>query len=188
MFSSCLHRVPHRRSSSNQHKARSPLHKIDRDAAAARQVPGRRCATRYHTISLPSPASSYERYYFSSETGRRRARPNALTRPRGSQRPVRTASPGSSPRRSPLLFRFRRAGAGRWGPLVFAPCSGVCVGCEVVCFMAGVLCEFLGVPRSFFSALPSKWCPGYCVHWSNQPVSQSARVHKPFAKGRASVL
>ena len=123
MFSSCLHRVPHRRSSSNQHKARSPLHKIDRDAAAARQVPGRRCATRYHTISLPSPASSYERYYFSSETGRRRARPNALTRPRGSQRPVRTASPGSSPRRSPLLFLLRRAGAGRWGLLVFAPSS-----------------------------------------------------------------
>ena len=121
MFSACRRLFQHRRSSSSRDKARSHQHRIDRDAAAARQVLGRHYATQYHMIYLPSPASSYEWYYFAARTGRRHSRPSVLRRPRGSLRRVRTASPGSSPRRSPLLFRFRRAGAGRWGLLVFAP-------------------------------------------------------------------
>ena len=121
MFSSCRRLFQHRRSSSNQHKARSRLHKIDRDAAAARQVPGHHYAKRYHMIYLPDPASSYDWYYFSARTGRRHSRPSVLTRPPVCLLLVRRASPGSSPRRSPLLPHRRRAGAGRWGLLVFAP-------------------------------------------------------------------
>ena len=123
MFSSCLHLFQHRRNSSNRHKARSRSRRIDRDAAAATPVPGRRYAKRCRMIYLPDPASSYDWYYFSAGTGRRRSRPSVLVHPRGSPLLVQRASPGSSPRRSPLLFRFRRAGAGRWGLLVFAPSS-----------------------------------------------------------------
>ena len=121
MFASFLRLYLNQRSSSNRHKARSPLHRIDRDAVAATPARGRRYATQYHTIYLPNPASFFWKYCFASETGRRRARPNARARPPVCRRPVRRASPGSSPRRSPLLFRFRRAGAGRWGLLVFGP-------------------------------------------------------------------
>ena len=123
MFSACRRLFQHRRSSSSRDKARSHQHRIDRGAAAARQVPGRHYATQYHMIYLPSPASCVARHCFSARTGRRRSRPSVLTRPPVCRRPVRRASPGSSPRRSPLLFRFRRAGAGRWGLLVFAPSS-----------------------------------------------------------------
>ena len=123
MFSLFLHLFQHQRSSSNQHKARSRLHKIDRDAAAATPAPGRRYATQYHMIYLPDPASCVARYYFVARTGRRHSRPSVLRHPLIYQHLVQRASPGSSPRRSPLLFRFRRAGAGRWGLLVFAPSS-----------------------------------------------------------------
>ena len=175
MFLLCLHLFQHRRSSSSRHKGRSRLHRIDRDAAAARQVPGRRYATQYHMIYLPNPASSYEWYYFSSETGRRRSRPNARARPRGRLLLVRTASPGSSPRRSPRVLHRRRAGAGRRGLLVFAP------------FLSFVL---LG---AFFEA----------VFWSSQPggvlnrymrllddgsISQRARYRPARRQNRASVL
>ena len=126
MFSSCRRLFQHRRSSSNQYTGQNHQHRIDRDAAAATPARGRRYATRYHMIYLPSPASSYDWYCFAARTGRRRSRPSVLRRPRGCRRPVRTASPGSSPRRSPLLFHFRRAGAGRWGLLVFAPSCLLC--------------------------------------------------------------
>ena len=123
MFSSCLHLFQHRRNSSNQHKARSRRHRIDRDAAAATPARGRHYATQYHMIYLPDPASCASRYCFFLGIDRRHSRPSVLRRPRGSLLLVRTASPGSSPRRSPRVLHRRRAGAGRWGLLVFAPSS-----------------------------------------------------------------
>ena len=121
MFASFLRLYLNQRSSSNRHKARSPLHRIDRDAVAATPARGRRYATQYHTIYLPNPASFFWKYCFASETGRRRARPNARARPPVCRRPVRRASPGSNLHKSPRVLPRRRAGAGRRGLLVFAP-------------------------------------------------------------------
>ena len=156
MSSSCRRLFQHRRSSSNRHKARSHRHKIDRGAAAARQVPGRHYATQYHMIYLPDPASFFWKYCFAARTGRRRARPSALTRPRGCRRPVRRASPGSSPRRSPLLFRFRRAGAGRWGLLVFGPSSLFLLWCGLlICFLT-LRTESIHAPAGRSIYLPAR--------------------------------
>ena len=130
MFSSCRRLFQHRRSSSSRYKARSRSRRIDQDAAAATPAPGRHYAKRYHMIYLPDPASCVARYCFAARTGRRHSRPSVLTHPPVFPLPVRRASPGSSPRRSPLLFHFRRAGAGRWGLLVFGPSS---------CFLSFVL-------------------------------------------------
>ena len=173
MFSSCRRLFQHRRSSSSRHKDRSRRHRIDRDAAAATPVPGHHYATQYHMIYLPSPASCVARYYFVARTGRRRSRPSVLARPRGCRRPVRTASPGSSPRRSPLLPHRRRAGAGRWGLLVFAP--------SALSFCAAwVLFEL------FFGPCQQEWCsidaqPGRKI------IDQRA-LGRREAKKRASVL
>ena len=173
MFSSCRRLFQHRRNSSSRHKGRSRRHRIDQDAAAATPVPGHHYATQYHMIYLPSPASCVARYYFVARTGRRHERPNALARPLISLLPVQRASPGSSPRRSPLLFHFRRAGAGRWGLLVFAP--------SALSFCAAwVLFEL------FFGPCQQEWCsidaqPGRKI------IDQRA-LGRREAKKRASVL
>ena len=159
MFSLFLHLFQHQRSSSNQHKARSRLHKIDRDAAAARQVPGRRYATRYHTIYLPDPASFFWKYYFAAGTGRRRERPNARGRPRGCRRPVRRASPGSNLHKSPLLFHFRRAGAGLLGLLVFGPSSSA-IALRISVFYGWCALRVFGRSAQFFFGAAVEVVPG----------------------------